>query len=70
MNFKRVIFIWDIKYFSIILLKNINLENSQQDIEELKDKIDEDIEIINKANKLLKKEMLLKEKEHNKKKQI
>lgn len=36
-------------------------------LKNLEDKIDEDIEIINEANRLLRKEKLLKEKEHNKK---
>ena len=36
-------------------LKNINLENPDKYIEELEDKIDEDIDIINTANNLLKK---------------
>ena len=48
-------------------LKNINLENADKDIEELEDKIDEDIDIINAANNLLKKEKDLKEGNHNKK---
>jgi hypothetical protein len=51
-------------------LSNLNIGNLENCIEKLEDKINEDIEIIDKANSLLKKVKVNRKKERNKKNKI